>query len=56
MPRKIIHGGRVWNRRLAELVAYWLIVRVCEDCGSPVADGYVCIFCSGETIVEDFED
>jgi hypothetical protein len=46
MPRKIEYGGRTWRTRLSQLAESYIKVRVCPDCGSPRADGYVCIFCN----------
>lgn len=45
MPRKVEHGSRTYEKRLAELAYTYLNVVDCKNCGSPRSSGYVCPFC-----------
>lgn len=45
MPKKIQYHGRVWKERLCALAENYLRVVACPHCGSPINDGYICMFC-----------
>jgi len=54
MSKIIVHGGRTYNKRLAELADIYLNVRDCNNCGSPIANGFVCPFCKVDDTANEF--
>lgn len=45
MGKKIVEDGALYKRRVLEVVEAYMIIYPCNHCGSPVNQGYICMFC-----------
>jgi ribosomal protein L32 len=45
-----------YNKRVKELAYNFLDIRTCKKCGSPVINGYVCMYCQDTNPSEESHD
>lgn len=46
---------RTYRKKVLELAYAYLIITPCNSCGSPVNQGYVCIFCDDNDPQSEYE-
>lgn len=56
MVKVINPDGRVYQQRIKELARFYMIIRDCKNCGSPINDGYVCPFCNVDDTTYEFAE